>query len=160
MQPSATPAHRGLTYEELAPGRRFTTSARTVTESDVARFAELSGDRNPIHTDAEFARRTAFKRPVAHGLLVQSIATGLAHRAGIFDGTIVAVVGMGIEFARPVFPGDALGVELEVLEREGDPGPRRGWVRFGVDVRNQEGVTVVRGDWRVLMHRTRARVHP
>jgi acyl dehydratase len=145
----------GLWYEDLAPGLRFETPTRTVTEADVQAFAALSGDQNRIHTDAEFARRTPFRRRVAHGLLVQSIATGLAHRAGIFEGTIVAIVEMTISFEAPVFPGDTLRATLEVLEREPEPSPRRGWVRFAVEVLAQDGRVVTRGTWRTLQHRRR-----
>lgn len=146
----------GLWYEDLAPGLRFETPTRTVTEADVQSFAALSGDQNRIHTDAEFARRTPFRRRVAHGLLVQSIATGLAHRTGIFEGTIVAIAEMTIAFEAPVFPGDTLRATLEVLEREPEPSPRRGWVRFGVEVLAQDGRVVTRGTWRTLQHRRRS----
>lgn len=145
----------GLWFEDLAPGLRFQTPSRTVTEADVQSFAALSGDQNRIHTDAEYARRTPFRRPVAHGLLVQAIATGLAHRAGIFEGTIVAIAEMTIAFEAPVFPGDTLRVTLEVLEREAEPSPRRGWVRFGVEVLAQDGRVVTRGTWRTVQNRRR-----
>ena len=152
---SGTSGVSGLWFEDLAPGLRFETPTRTVTEADVQAFAALSGDQNRIHTDAEFARRTPFRRRVAHGLLVQSIATGLAHRAGIFEGTIVAIAEMTISFEAPVFPGDTLRATLEVLEREPQPSPRRGWVRFGVEVLAQDGRVVTRGTWRTIQHRRR-----
>ena len=145
----------GLWFEDFPVGAVHRTPARTVTEADVTAFAALSGDGNPIHTDAEFARRTPFRRRVAHGLLVQSIATGLAHRTGIFDGTIVAIAEMTIRFEAPVFFGDTLRVELVVAELDPEPGPRRGWVRFEVRVLNQDERAVTLGSWRTLMHRRR-----
>ena len=66
----------GMYFEDFEVGARFVTAGRTVTESDVMSFAGLSGDMNPLHVDREFARGTAFGEPVAHGLLVLSIAAG------------------------------------------------------------------------------------
>lgn len=77
-------------FEDFEVGQRFTTPARTVTEADVVNFAGVSGDYNPIHTDAEFAKSTPFGQRIAHGLLVLSMLTGLRQRAGHFEGTIIA----------------------------------------------------------------------
>ena len=54
--------------EDLGPGTREVT-VRTITADDVERFAQISGDLNPIHLDAEFAATTPFGRRVSHGLL-------------------------------------------------------------------------------------------
>ena len=147
------PSVRGLWFDDFVVGARYSTPARTVTEADVARFAALSGDDNPIHTDAAFARRTPFRRRVAHGLLVQSIVTGLAHRAGVFDGTIVAIAGMTIDFVAPVFFGDTVRAELEVAALDSTPRTRRGWVEFTVEARNQDDRVVSEARWRTVMRR-------
>jgi acyl dehydratase len=147
------PVRRGLWFEDFAVGARFPTPGRTVTESDVVSFAALSGDANPIHTDEVFARRTPFRGRVAHGLLVQSIATGLAHQTGIFDGTIAAIVEMTIRYEAPVGIGDTVRAVLEVAEVDPSPSPRRGQVRFQIQVLDQEGRTVSTGEWLALMQR-------
>ncbi len=144
---------RGLWFEDFAAGARFTTPARTVTESDVVSFAALSGDANPIHTDEAFARRTPFRGRVAHGLLVQSIATGLAHQIGIVDGTIAAIAEMTIRFEAPVAIGTTVHAVLEVAEVDPRPAPRRGQVRFRIEVLDQDGRTVSTGEWLALMQR-------
>ena len=154
-EPSALAPPRGLWFEDFAPGDRHATPARTVTEADVCAFAALSGDQNPIHTDATFARRTPFRQRMAHGLLVQSIVSGLVHRTTLFEGTIVAIAEMSIRFEAPVFFGDTVRAELEVLELDPAPAARRGWVRFAVRVWKQDGRTVNSGEWRTLMHRRR-----
>ena len=66
-----------LFFDDVAVGQEWTSLARTVTQADVVNFAGLSGDFNPIHIDHEFARTTAFGQPIAHGLLVWSIGSGL-----------------------------------------------------------------------------------
>jgi len=73
----AAPA-RGLTFDQISVGQRFVSQSRTITEADVVHFAGVSGDYNPMHTDAEFAAGTVFRGRIAHGLLVQSVASGLA----------------------------------------------------------------------------------
>jgi len=155
MAAALPPPVRGLWFEDFAVGDRHPTPARTVTEADVSAFASLSGDQNPIHTDEAFARRTPFRRRVAHGLLVQSIVSGLAHRTAIFEGTIVAIAEMLVRFEAPVFFGDTVRAELEVVERDPQPGARRGWVRFEVRVWNQDGRAVSSGEWRTLLLRRR-----
>ena len=60
-------------FEDFQVGQRFTTPARTVTEADVVNFAGVSGDYNPIHTDAEFAKNTPFGQRIAHGLYTASL---------------------------------------------------------------------------------------
>ena len=150
----ATPATaRGLRFDAFAAGDTHTSQGRTVTEADIAAFAGLSGDFNPLHTNEEHAKKTIFRGRVAHGLLVQSIASGLANQTGIFDGTIQALQEMTIRYEAPVRPGDTIHIELTVLELEPNPGRKRGWIRWRSHVVNQDGVTVIDGEWRTLMAR-------
>ena len=146
---------RGKTFDDLTPGDTFLSPSKTVDQCDVEAFAELSGDSNPVHLDAEFARGTLFRGRIAHGLLVQSIASGLAWQTGVFRGTIVALAEMTMRFEAPVRPGDTIRVELSVLSKEPDPGPRRGHVRWRTRVRNQNDETVIDGEWLTLLHRAR-----
>ena len=69
---------KGLYFEDFEIGVKLRTAGRTITEADIVTFAGLSGDFNQIHTNAEYAAGDTFGKRVAHGLLVQSIATGLA----------------------------------------------------------------------------------
>ncbi len=84
-------------------------AARTITEADIVMFASLSGDWNPIHTDAEFAKKTIFGQRIAHGLLTLSVVAGLLVRLGLTERTIVAFYGIDkLRFTKPVFIGDTI----------------------------------------------------
>ena len=149
------PAARGLYFEEFTQDDVHVSGGRTVTEADIVAFAGLSGDFNPLHTNQQYAERTIFRGRVAHGLLVHSIASGLANQMGIFDGTIVALQEMLIRYQAPVRPGDTIHVQLTVLLRDPDPARKRGSVRFGVQVLNQDEVVVNDGEWLTMIARRR-----
>ncbi len=154
-EPRPAAAPRGLHFEAFEPGAVWTTATRLVSQADVNAFAELTGDHNPIHVDEAFAARSPFRKRIAHGLLVESVLSGLAWELGIFDGTIVALREVSMRFEAPVVPGDSLQVELEVLERDPAPGPRRGWVRIATRARNQRAELVLDGQWVTLVARAR-----
>jgi acyl dehydratase len=152
---SRAPLPHGLWFEDFVLGRNFDSCGRTLTEADVVLFAGLSGDYNPMHVDEPRAERTAFRGRVAHGLLVESIASGLAMQTGIFHGTIAALLEMTIAYRLPVRAGDTISVRLTVMDREQEAGPRRGWVVFRTEVHNQRDELVLDGSWRLLMQRRR-----
>ena len=65
-------------YEALSLGEEFVSPERVVTEANVIAFAELTGDHHPQHVDARWAESSIFGQRIAHGLLVLSLAMGLA----------------------------------------------------------------------------------
>lgn len=145
---------RGLTFDEFEEGARYLSQGRTVTEADVVTFAGLSGDFNPLHTDAEFSKSTPFGERIAHGMLVVAMATGMANWTGVFEGTTLALLEQVIRYKGPVKFGDTVHLELEVLEKKTTSKPDRGVVRFASRVRNQGDEVVVDGEWTLLMKRT------
>ncbi|MEW6073012.1 MAG: MaoC/PaaZ C-terminal domain-containing protein [Planctomycetota bacterium] len=152
---------RGYWFEELAVGQVFDSPGRTITETDVVNFAGLSGDYTPVHTDAEYARRMPFRRRIAHGMLVQSIATGLGTRTGVLEGTIAAISGVTIDWKAPVFPGDTIRLRLEVAELGASPAKRTGRVVYRAHVLNQRDQVVSEGTWSAIMLRApRAAARP
>lgn len=142
---------RGLYFEEFDLGQVLVTAARTITESDIVRFAGLSGDFNQIHTDAEYAARGSFGRRVAHGLLVQSIASGLAVQSGFIEGTVLAFRELSCKFSLPVFIGDTIHVVLEITSGKALPRLGGGQIEMKYRVLNQDGKTVQSGTWTMLL---------
>jgi acyl dehydratase len=142
---------RGLYFEDFEVGQVLLTASRTVTESDIVRFAGLSGDYNQIHTDAEYAASGPFGERVAHGMLVQYIATGLAVQSGVIEGTVLAFRELSCKFSLPVFIGDTVRVKLEIVEKKALPRLKGGQVVMKVRVLNQQGKLVQRGNWVMLV---------
>lgn len=143
---------RGRFFEEFALGERLRTPGRTVTEADIVAFAALSGDYNRIHTDDPYAVESPFGRRVAHGLLGLAIASGLAVRTGILEGTVLAF--REIEewkFSLPVQIGDTIHAVIEVDEVKAMARLGGGLVGLTFDVRNQNNETVMKGRWKVLV---------
>jgi len=116
------------------------TWTRTVTAGDVERFAEVTGDRNPLHFDDSFASRTRFGRLVAQG--------GIA--AGLFNALVaMELPGPGSVFLHqewdypaPVFVGDTVTAEAEVIEARAD----KPITRLRCVARRQDGQEVLRGE--------------
>ncbi len=146
-----TSSPRGMYFEEFEVGQKITTPARTVTEADVVAFAGLSGDYNPLHTNEEFAKTTPYGQRIAHGMLVVSIATGLADRQGFIDGTALAFRELSWKFSSPVFIGDTIHMVAEVVELKPMPRLGGGLVALKAVMLNQNGKPVQKGEWRVLM---------
>ncbi len=142
---------RGLYFEDFEIGQKVITAGRTITEGDIVRFAGLSGDFNQIHTDAAYAAQDTFGQRVAHGLLIQSIASGLAVQTGFIEGTVLAFRELTCKFSRPIFIGDTIHVELDVSEKKALPRLGGGNVIMKYSVLNQEGQAVQRGNWTMLV---------
>jgi acyl dehydratase len=143
-----------LHFEDLEVGVAWRSGGRTVTEADIAAFAGVSGDFNPIHVDAEYAAGTVFGQRVAHGALVLAIATGLRQQQGTFRGTLKAWLGMrDWRFTAPVLIGDTIHVVTEVTELRDTKDPLAGLAIQRVEVRNQRDEMVAKGEFVTLMHR-------
>ena len=141
----------GLYFEEIEVGRVMVTRGRTITVSDLVQFAALTGDYNPMHTDAEFMKHSAFGQRIAHGMLTLSYAVGQAYQLGFMERTVIAFRGLEMKFSLPVFIGDTLHAELTVREKKEARRMGGGWVTLDVKIVNQEGKTVQSGEWTVLL---------
>lgn len=142
-----------LGFEDCRVGAEYGAPAREVTQEEIQRFAELTGDFNPVHVEPEFAKKTPFRGCIAHGMLVQSLAAGMMWQSGLFEGTVVAVQGVHGRFVAPVRPGDRIRATITVSALDPEPGPRRGWVEWHTVVRNQRDEECYDSTWRLLMHR-------
>lgn len=149
---TSLPLNTGLFFEDFQPGQKVNSAGRTMTEHDIATFAGLSGDFNQIHTDAEFARNTPFGQRISHGLLGLAIASGLAVQTGILGANVIAFREVNEwKFVKPVFIGDTIHVEMEVLETKALPRLGGGSVTLGVRLNNQVNETAMKGQWTVLV---------
>jgi acyl dehydratase len=140
-------------YEEFTVGETWTTSRRTITETDVVIFTGFSGDNNPIHTDAEFAKTTIYGDRLLHGPAGFVIATGLESRLGIKEGTAIAFLGMTWNMKGPIKIGDTLYVVQKVVGMRETKKSDRGIVTFHVALKNQREEVVQDGEWLVMMSR-------
>ncbi len=123
-----------------------------MTESDILSFAGLTGDHNPIHTDAEFAKGTLYGQRIAHGLLGLSMAVGLLMQTGMLEDTVMAFREIvEWKFIKPVFIGDRLQVEMEVRELKVLPRAGGGLAIVALDVRNSRQESLMRGTLSVLV---------
>ncbi len=141
----------GRFFEDFAIGEKIVTQGRTITEADIVNFAGLSGDYNRIHTDAAFAAENQFGQRVAHGMLVQSVATGLAVQTGFIKDTVIAFRELSCKFSLPIFIGDTIHVVLEITELKALRRLGGGNVVLKVTVLNQNGKAVQRGSWTMLV---------
>src|SRR6185312_9645354 len=142
---SFTPFH--LYFDDVEVGQEWESLGRTITQTDIVNFAGLSGDFNPIHIDHEFAASTPFRKPIAHGLLIFSISSGL----GLYSPPMRTLAFLSIRewyFRGPVFIGDTLRAISKVLGKEARGRGRRGEITWQRKIINQdrkvvqEGVTV------------------
>jgi acyl dehydratase len=137
-------------FDDLVAGDRFTSRARTVTETDVGTFAALTGDFHPQHTDADWAASSPFGERIAHGMLVLSLAVGLLP---LDPERIVALRRIGdAVFKRPVLFGDTIHVECR-LDAVSPVDAGVGLATCLWTIVNQDGRTVARATVDVLWRR-------
>jgi acyl dehydratase len=146
----------GLFWEDFKVGDVFDSPSRTITEADVVNFAAFSGDWNPIHCDEEFAKKSPFKKRIAHGLLGLTVASGLGERERILEGTIIAFMAMEWKFVKPIFIGDTIKQRRVVQEKTESRDTGRGVLKWKVEILNQDGEVVQEGIRTVMIRRKSA----
>lgn len=134
-------------FDDLEIGETLITAKHTVTEADITNFANVSGDNFYAHTDVTSLEGTPFTGRVAHGYFVLSKAAGLFVEAK--KGPVLLNYGLEeCRFTKPVYPNSTIGVRLtckekvDVEQKQDDPLPPRGIVKWLVDVYDETGETV------------------
>jgi acyl dehydratase len=122
----------------LGPGAKATWS-HVVTADDIAGFVAVSGDDNPIHLDDEFARARGYRGRIAHGMLMGAFVSRVL--GTMLPGSAGVSMSQDLHFAKPVYVGDRIDVEVEVTHHA----EALGAVVLKTTITNDRGETVVRG---------------
>jgi acyl dehydratase len=127
-------------FQEADVGDTHRTAARTITEADLVNFAGVSGDFNDLHLDAERMTESEYGERIAQGALVFSVMTGLLWQSRP-DDDLVAFYGVDdLRFRAPVFVGDTIHVETEVIDTDPRDHPvGNGVIRTAAEVRKADG---------------------
>lgn len=118
--------------------------SKRITEQDVIAFAELSGDRNPIHLDAEYAARSRFGARIAHGAFTFALISAVLGTELPGPGSIY--LNQTLKFLKPVYLGDTITATAEITAIRED----KGIVTLRTEVTNQRGEPVAEGEAVVL----------
>lgn len=146
----------GKYFEDLEVGQRFKHSiGRTITETDNVLFCAMTMNTQPLHLNEDFAGKSQFGRRIVNGIFTMGLAVGLTVTE-LTEGTIVANLSYDrVAHPRPMFHGDTLYVETEVLEKKPSSSRKdRGIVRLLHRGVNQAGEVVVEIE-RTVMFLTR-----
>jgi itaconyl-CoA hydratase len=142
----------GKYYEDLQVGQRYRhANGRTITEMDNVLFCSLTMNTQPLHINEDFASRSHHGRRIVNGILTLGLVVGLSV-GELTEGTILANLGYErVAHPQPVFHGDTIYAETEVLEkRESRSNPQAGVVRLRQTGRNQDGSVVLELERAVL----------
>jgi len=133
----------GKTINEMKIGDavEFT---KTITEADIYMFAGITGDVNPAHLNEAYAKKTPFKKRIAHGMLTAGYISAILGNQLPGPGTIY--LGQELKFLAPVFIGDTVTVRVEVAELM----PEKNRVRLKTTCTNQDGKLVLTGEALVM----------
>ena len=119
---------------------------KAITAEDIASFADATGDHNPLHSDAEYAAKTRFKTPIAHGMLAAGLISA-ALGTKLAPGSVVIYLGQNLRFRAPVSAGDTLTATVSVTAVDAE----RSRVTLDTKVTNQDGTEVILGDAQVMV---------
>ena len=116
---------------------------KIITKNDVLIFAEITGDKNPIHLDENYAKKTIFKKPIAHGILCAGLISSVI--ANILPGEGTIYLGQELKFLAPVFHNDNLSAEVEIIEIIAE----KNHLILKTIVKKDDGTLVITGEARV-----------
>ncbi len=119
--------------------------SKTVTDSDIFDFVRATGDDNPVHTSDEYARESFFGGRIAHGMLVAGLVSAVLGTKLPGPGCIY--MRQQLQFTAPVRPGDTIEATATVIAWD----PEKGRVTLSTEVKNQDDVTVLKGEALLVM---------
>jgi acyl dehydratase len=140
-------------FDEIQVGEEHETPGVTITDWHVMQFAGLSMDFFELHTNEEFAKETQFGRRVAHGLMGLAITDGLKNRSE-FQTYAIASLHWSWDFVGPIFIGDTVKAKISVADKRASASkPDRGVVTLEIELVNQDGETVQKGENHLMVKR-------
>ena len=143
-------------FEEFGQGNKFATRSRVVTGTDMDMFAALTGATNPLFLNEEFGKKQGFKGRIAPGVLILALGVGAQYSMGLFD-HIIAFLGIDkLRFLSPVYPGDTIKYNVEVIEKRETERKGRGIIVFRWVGENQEGKSVLEAEGTFMMKKREA----
>ena len=144
---------RARHWDDFVVGEVLRTVGRTIDNGDVVLFTGLSGDFNPVHTNAVYAADGQFGERIAHGLLTLAVSSGQMNQTGMFEGTTIGFLGMtDVRFSNPVRFGDTVTTRATITNtRASSSKPDRGVVEMRIEVLNQHDQLVLSYDQALLM---------
>lgn len=132
--------------DEMDIGDTLTTRPRVVSATDIELFAAYTGDPGPGFLSSKWAQEKGFKDRVAPGLLTFSLAVGLLWQSG-FISHVIAFLGTDkVRFITPVYPGDTIRVQVEVLGKRPTKSPDRMICNYSWQVINQDNDVLAEGE--------------
>lgn len=121
---------------------------KTITLADIEKFADIIGDHNPAHMDADYAAKTLFGSRIAHGMLVGSLFSTIF--GVILPGLGSIYTKQSLKFTKPVYPGDTITAKVIVKEINTE----RNRVIFDCQATNQRNETVIIGEAEIMPPKT------
>ena len=142
-----------LYLEDLEVGRVMMSPGRTVTETDIVMFANMTGDWNAMHTNDEYCKTSMYGKRVAHGALGFAIHSGLLTRTTEFQ-RIAGLAGLGFKewkYTGPIFVGDTVTLKITVVNTRVTSKKDRGILTLKRELLNQDGKVVQEGLSNILV---------
>ena len=141
-------------FEDFKVGEVFRTPGKTMTEGAIAMMVGLGGFTVPLFNDEEYARQTPFGSRIAPGRLTLFVMGGLEEQIGIYDETVIALVGLDkVRFKAPLRAGDTIHVAFEVIDLKETSKPDRGIMVHQSKCLNQRGEVLIECEATHLMRR-------
>ena len=132
-----------MNIDDFAVGFKDSESIK-ISDAMVRKFAEMSGDFNPVHLDDNFAATTRFKKRIAHGMILGALTSRVLNEklggGGIY-------LGQTLKFIKPVYIDDTVTIELEMIKLH----KTRGLGQVETTAKNQKGDVVMKGEATIMM---------
>jgi acyl dehydratase len=129
---------------KITPGD-IHTYYKVFTIEDVKKYADLTGDFNPIHFDEDYTKNTQFKKPIIHGPLLLTFVTTLFAKEIPGPGSVY--LGHELKFLAPVYPNETIKIELEVIEVNS-----KNHIFIKTNCFNEENIKVMEGTARLKIY--------